>query len=137
MSNALKANIVEEALNSCRITYYKVDSMNGSIFFCTFSNQMTFNLFIHHNDTIRLWRFVQSNLPSEHIGTRILCHDPRRPEQVAGFEITDERILNCFLEQKVGYDNSRAVFLIVRMLALFFSLIQDSDGSHSSGRLQD
>lgn len=126
MTKSVTITLAEAALNQLHNIYRKIDFTNGSLFFCTMPNGLTFDLFAGTNGSIRLWRFIAS-VPIDKSGVRFMCRKPEYPNMAIGFETTEEGDLSLFAEQTVDADDPKKEHRILKMIDGYSEMVSTMD----------
>lgn len=119
--------IAEAALNRLGITHRDLPCRNGEFYFCTIpSTGTTFDLQCGEDDTIRLWRFVDTTSLSK-AGMRCEYRKPSHPHTVIGLEVTDEGDVSLYAEQRIDGNAPQRESRIVRMIEGYTSMVSNMD----------
>lgn len=122
MTNTVNITIVEAAFDRLHIRYRKIEFTDGSLFFCTPLNGLTFDLFTGTDGSIRLWRFVGS-APVEKAGARFEYRKPEYPHTAIGLEVTEEGDLCFYAEQIINAANPQKKHRILKMISGYSEII--------------
>ena len=92
------------------------------LFLVSFFDELTFDIKLTDDGTVRLWRFV-GNAPISKAGKRCEYRRPEYPHAVVEVEITDEGDLCFFAELKIDPSDSEREICITHMIESYLSVI--------------
>lgn len=115
MINTVRS-IIEIALLESGVRYRK---LGDDVYFCMLLNGLTFDLRCSDGDTLRMWRFVDSD-PISKAGTRFVCC---RANATLGVEITEEGEVELFAEYRYDYKSPDIEQRIRKMLTGYIDMI--------------
>lgn len=118
-------SIIELALLEFGVRYRK---LGDALYFCILPNSLTFNLRCSDDDTLRMWRFVDS-APLDRAGTRFACY---RANATLGVEITDEGNVELFAEYRYDHKAPDIEQRIRKMLTGYINMITQSERRKST-----
>jgi hypothetical protein len=99
---------------------------DGVLFFCRNpGNDLTFDLKIIEDKTIRLWRYVSSTSISN-AGARFEYCNPCIPNFSIGIEVTEEGNVTLYAELKIEKDDPQKAVTIEKIITGYIKLISDS-----------
>ena len=119
----MNTKIWEMVLNRLHIKYHEHQMPASTIFFCRLPNRLSFNMMVHLDGTVRLWRYICFDMPKEQVGLNFAYTKSENNGAVVGYEVTDECDLNCYAEQIVDLLEKNAEFRIIKQLNGFSTLI--------------
>jgi len=127
MRQVTAINLAQTALDNLGIHYRELPCREGTFYFCTLSNGVTFDLQHNRDGTVKLWRFV-AELRASKAGTRWECCKEEEPETVIGLEVTEGNV-SFFAQQIIGEDDPRREARILQMIKGYIEAISTMDFS--------
>lgn len=122
MTNLDNTSIAESALRRLDIPYRRACLKEGIMYFCSLPSELTFDIFMGSDGSMKLWRFVGS-APVSEAGMRCEYRRPDHPDTAIGFEVTDEGDLCLYAKQIVDTGNPLRERRIFRMIAGYSKMI--------------
>lgn len=126
MMNTTNTTITQSVLGDLDVKYRKSAFSDGTLYFCTLPNQLTFDLFEGKDGSIKLWRFVGA-VPISRAGMRCEYHKPDRPDAAIGLEVTGEGDLCFYAQQRIAEDDLRKEARIRRMVNGYIKTVSTMD----------
>lgn len=96
-------NRVVQALKYNHLSFRKIPSGRGSIFFCKKENQATFDIEMTDSGRIRVWSYFAEGVPGEYSGGRLEFRSEGEEDIIIGLETVEESVLSLFFEQNMPF----------------------------------
>lgn len=119
-------NIIGEvALNRLGINNRRFNMKDHVLFICSLNKALSFNMIVNCDGRVKIWRFINTDLPKEYIGEHLKYSNPEYPGIIVGFEVTEDCDLSCYVEQYIDISSKNADLKIENMLYGFLNFIND------------
>ncbi len=118
----INSQVVKKALDYLHVSNRIYQLADEILFFCASPEGMTFDISLHADGTVRIWRFICENMPHSQIGKCLTYSCPNIPGATVGFEVTRDTDLCFFSEQHICKNDKDAFQKFVKHLTGFTSL---------------